>query len=111
MRRTILPAGGSPSPASAPCTRPLVPERPYSGSEMSRAVPGTVDQAGETVTPGPDHARVVHEELSAAGDVRHAPRSWVRRMARELSFDLAGRSDRPGGKPDADCPTALRGAA
>jgi len=111
MRRTTLPAGGSPPPASVTCTRPLVPERPYSDSEMSRAVPGTVDQGGETVTPGLDHARVVHKELSAVGDVRHAPRGRVRRMARELSCDLAGRSDRPGGKPDADCPTALRGAA
>jgi hypothetical protein len=46
MRRTILPAGGT--PPSFPCSRPLAPEGPYSDSELSRPV-GEPDADGRTV--------------------------------------------------------------
>lgn len=112
MRRTTLPSGGSPPPASASCPSRLDPEGPYSDGELSRGVPGTIEQDGETATPGLGHARVLQKESSSVSDVRHARRSRVRRMARELSCDAAGRTDQPVGKPDADGRTEpLRGAA
>lgn len=110
MRRTTLPAGGTLPPTSVPWPRPLARGGPCTDSELSRAVPGTVDQDGETITPGLRCARVLREQLSAVADVRRTRRTWAHPMTQ--SCDPAGRIDQPSAKPDSDCRTlSLRGAA